>query len=106
MKPDIFYSLQPHEKAIQMIKEYMDESLFEPGKKWPTAEFELRTYSRWITNEILDAVRIRKNTPPLVIIEEIVEKMDRFSYMTEDTEQSLLFAIAKDTAEDISRLFL
>jgi hypothetical protein len=45
-------------------------------------------------------------TPPLMIIEEIVDKMKKFCYVTEDTEQSLMFAIAKDTAEDIARLFL
>ena len=45
-------------------------------------------------------------TPPLIIIVEIVHKMNEFCYMTENTEQSLMFAIAKDAAEDIARLFL
>ena len=45
-------------------------------------------------------------TPPLLIIEEIVDKMEKICYVTADTEQSLIFAIAKDAAEDIARLLL
>ena len=106
MKPDIYYQQNINAMAIDIVQEYYDECLFEPGKKWPIDEFELRTYGRWVATEILRALKADPMTPPLLIIEEIVDKMEKFCYVTADTEQSLMFAIAKDTAEDIARLFL
>ena len=106
MKPDIYYQRNINAMAIDIVQEYYDECLFEPGKKWPIDEFELRTYGRWVATEIIRALKADPMTPPLMIIEEIVDKMEKFCYVTEDTEQSLMFAIAKDTAEDIARLFL
>src|SRR5574344_1779610 len=106
MKPDIYYQQNINTMAIDIVQEYYDECLFEPGKKWPIDEFELRTYGRWIATEIILALKADPMTPPLMIIEEIVNKMKKFCYVPEDTKQSLMFAIAKDTAEDIARLFL
>ena len=106
MKPDIYYQRNINAMAIDIVQGYYDEYLFEPGKKWPIDEFELRTYGRWIATEIIRALKADPMTPPLMIIEEIVDKMKKFCYVTEDTEQSLMFAIAKNTAEDIARLFL
>ena len=106
MKPDIYCQQNINTIAIDIVQEYYNECLFEPGKKWPIDEFELRTYGRWVATEIIRALKADPMTPPLMIIEEIVDKMEKFCYVTEDTEQSLMFAIAKDTAEDIARLFL
>ena len=106
MGPDVGYCHHMNSMAIDVIQEYYNQNLFEPGKRWSAAEFDLRVYSRWIASEILNALNEDPMTPPLIIIVEFVHKMNEFCYMTENTEQSLMFTIAKDAAEDIARLFL
>jgi len=71
---------------------------------WPLCYFNQRSYSRWAANEILELVMDNPFSTPIDIIEEFIIKMDYFSCI--DLSTSLIFSIAKDTAEDILYLFL
>lgn len=92
--------------AIDIVSEYIENVLFEPGRKWPTYEFETRVYSRWAANEIIDAIKNNPGKPTILVVQRLIQTFRKFSFVTEDTEQSLIFAIAMDTAEDIACLFL
>lgn len=95
-----------NEAAVLAIINYMEECLFEPKRNWPEYWFNQKSYSRWAANEILERVMDHPMMPPIMVIEEFMITMDLYSCMAEDTRVSIIFSIAKDTAEDIMSLFL
>lgn len=94
-----------NESDILKIVKYMEECLFEPRLNWSKHWFENRTYSRWAADEILGLILDDPFTPSNVIIKKFIAKMESFSEVAEDTLASLIFSIAKDTAEEILLLF-
>lgn len=103
--------------AITSIQRYMDEHLFEPGYNWPSDEFIKRSYSRWIADEIIDRIIFESNKlpqhisglerlTPLEIINEMVDDLDYCSGKSYYGRFQNIFNVAKETAIDISMLFL
>lgn len=72
--------------------------------KWQKEYFYQNAYSRWAANEILGLLRRSKAYSSIPVLEEFVRKMDKYACMKSDN--SLMFSIAKDTAEDILDRFL
>ena len=66
--------------------------------------FAQMSYSVWAAEEVLNYVRNNQNRPVIYVIEEFVMKMNRYSYINNDT--SYVFSVAKDIAEDILDIFL
>lgn len=93
-----------YEAVLLILQDYMSEHLFEPGPKWPKYYFEERSYSRWVTLEIIDRVKKQKTTPPIVIIEDFIRELDDCSSANENNRK--LFSMARDAAEDVLSLFL
>lgn len=65
---------------------------------------EQESYSRWAINEILTLLENSDNTPPLIVIEQFRDKMDRYSCINPRT--SYVFSCAKDIAEWIIDLLI
>ena len=89
--------------AIERIKAYMDENLFEPSRNWPLYETERRIYSRWAVTEIIEALSSRPMDFPEIVVEEFLIKMIIFS-RDEDGLSNQMFVVAKEVAEDILHL--
>lgn len=84
------------------IKDYaMDR--FKPERIWPRTRFEFACYSEWAVNEILDLIQDRGAYHPIDVIEEFIEKMDRYSRM--NPKSHVTFSIARDIGEDILDMF-
>lgn len=90
-----------NEVAIYKIMGYIENALFEPRYRWSESVFKERSYSRWAAFEILERIMDRPFTPPDLIIDEFIIKMEYFSCFHEDTEASRMFIIARDAAQDI-----
>ena len=95
-----------HETAIAVIVEHFEENLFAPAKNWPDKWFTQRSYERWAAGEILTLVMNNPKTPAITIIESFMIQMLIFSSKAKDTKGPTIFAIAKETAEDILLLFV
>lgn len=95
-----------NEVVTTIIQEYIDKYLFEPASTWPKHEFNLRTYSRWAANELLERVKNRKSESPIDTIGEFIDEMDNYSEVGDDKYTRLIFAIARETAEEIALLFV
>lgn len=106
-----------YEKAIVTVQQYIEEHLFKPRSNWPTDEFAKRSYSRWIAEEILERfiaeserlpshISDRERLTPIEIIEELVYDLDYYSGRSYYGRFQNIFNIAKETAIDISMLFL
>jgi hypothetical protein len=90
-----------NDRAITAIENYMEECLFEPRLNWPKCTFDQQSYSRWAANEILGLIMDHPFTQVDTIVEEFMLKMDYFSCVAKDPNISIIFSIAKGTAEDI-----
>ncbi len=106
-----------YEKAIVTVQQYIEEHLFEPRSNWPTDEFAKRSYSRWVADEILNRfiaeserlpshISNKDRLTPIEIIEELVYDLDDYSGRSYYGRFQNIFNIAKETAIDISMLFL
>ena len=95
-----------NEIAIQEVKLYIEECLFEPRYNWPADIFEERSYSRWAAFEIIQRLMDQPFVSPILIIEGFMYEMASRSHIEEDLSKDHMFQIARDTAEDILCLFL
>lgn len=89
-----------------LIKEFRDEYLFAPKITWPESEFELRSYSRWAADEILRRLKEKPKVGAINIIQGFMEELDYCSELTDKWSVVRIFRIARETAEDILKLFL
>ena len=76
---------------------------YEPKCAWPKDNFERYCYAKWAVDEILRYLMDRKDTHPIVVIEDFVSKMNAYSFA--NRKFSLMFSIARDIAEDILDMF-
>lgn len=94
-----------HEDAAMEVIRYMDVHLFKPEIWWPADIFEERSYARWAANEILRRIIDDPFAPPDLIVVEFMCKMSALSFVDE-TENGRIFAIARETAENILYLLM
>lgn len=92
-----------NERAICTIR-YCLNRLLKTASNRRDYSLQQESYSRWAARELL--VRLEKNrtTPPLVLIEEFRDQMDRYSCVNMRT--SYVFSCAKDMAEWIIDLLI
>lgn len=108
--------MEEYEYALSIIKEYIEESLFKPQLSWPEYEFNVRCYSRWAAEEILERlIRESEKLPeyltgkvakkPSDIIREFINELHEYSQTADDTDSSIIFYSAERTAIDIALLY-
>ena len=83
---------------LRCIREYALESMNEPRWGLPKGYFEQRSYSKAAVEEILAAIR-KSDSPPYMVVEDFMRKMDKFALCKSRT--SVMFSIAYDMAENI-----
>lgn len=90
--------------SVQAIQEYIDEHYSKFPVMWNKDLFRQWSYSKWISNEILDLVKKEKQYPAKMVIETFIDKLDDWACKNDST--SRLFSAAYDAAVDIMDLFL
>lgn len=90
------------EEAVKLIREHIEESLFEPAGNWNNYQFRERSYSRWAANRLIDEIK-ESDRDPVRTIMSFVEKMDGFS--NKGNEADFIFSTARSTASTILYLF-
>ena len=90
-----------NEIAIAAILRYIDGYLFEPSWNWPRQYFNRRCYERWAASEIIDRLSDHPFDDPEQTVERFYLEMAYYSSFKEESEQNVMFAIAKETAMDI-----
>lgn len=88
--------MKSNESVKNMIRWYIRENK-NHRYLWQTDEYKQETYSIWVARELLNELRKNKNKPPLVVMEDFRDRMDRYSCMNPAT--SFIFSVAKDTTE-------
>ncbi len=84
---------------LSVIREYADECLREPRRRLPRGCFEQRSYQKWAVDEIVKSIESSRFTPPIMVVEDFIRKMDDFS--CSNHKNSIIFSIAHDVATDI-----
>lgn len=84
---------------LSVIRECADEYLKEPGWRMSKEWFKQVSYSRWAVGEILKSIEESRFTPPIMVVEDFIRKMDDFSCRNKKT--SIIFSVAHDMAENI-----
>lgn len=88
--------MKSNESVKNMIRWYIRENE-KHRYLWQTDEYKQETYSLWASRELLNELRKNKAKPPLIVMEDFRDKMDRYSCMNPAT--SFIFSVAKDTVE-------
>lgn len=84
---------------LSVIREFADECLKEPQYRLSRGCFEQRSYQRWAVDEILKNIEESKFTPPVLVVEDFIRKMDDFS--CKNKKAGIIFSVARDVAIDI-----
>lgn len=91
-----------NEAVIEAVNEYIEQFYNEPGLIfW---EFKTMVYSRWAANEILEKLISDPLTDPFLLVIEFYNRMDYFMALSKDPKSTPMFAIARDTAEEILQI--
>ncbi len=88
--------------ATESISNYISETIFEARSH--ASSFEKISCVRWAANEALDAISNHSQTPPLIVLEELKEKMQRCIHVHAETNE--IFQIATDTIDEIVHLLV
>lgn len=91
------------ERAIYTVR-YCLGQLLKKTSDWRGYSLEQESCSRWAAREILLLLEKNRDTPPLIIIEEFRDQMDKYSCLNRLT--SYRFSCAKDMAEWIIDLLI
>lgn len=85
--------------AILYIKdELMDMKMPNPWFKRYPGYFKQYSYTKWAYTECIKTIREHPNQAPLVSIDELYDKFDKFSC---NGERAIMFSVAKDAVENI-----
>lgn len=85
--------------AIQVVENYVGRLQRQPYPYWRSLDFAYQSYSKSAAIDILNILKKDATTPPLILIEEYKDLMDRYS--CESKRSSFMFSVAYDTADDI-----
>lgn len=95
-----------NDNAVDIIREYIQEYLFEPSVSWDKTEFMKRSYARWAAYEIVN--RIMDNPFDMILdtIDCFIAEMVIYVCCGKSRQSSFIFQTAIETAEDIALLFV
>ena len=85
--------------AIEAAMCYLERLENQPMGYWRSSEFAQLSYAKTAAREVVDLLKNDDSKPPLVIIEEYVDKMNKYACLNK--ERSIMFSVAADTAEDM-----
>ena len=88
--------MKSNESVKNMIRWYIRENE-KHRYLWQTDEYKQEVYSLWAARELLNELRKNRSNPPLIVMENFRDKMDRYSCVNPST--SFIFSVAKDTTE-------
>lgn len=88
--------MKSNESVKNMIRWYIRENE-NHQYLWQTDEYKQEVYSLWAARELLNELRKNRPKPPLIVMEDFRDKMDRYSCVNPAT--SFIFSVAKDTIE-------
>lgn len=90
------------EYVLMCLEDYMSEFCKEPRRGLPARRysFELASYNRATIKEIMRAIS-ESNLPPIIVVEDFVDKMDSFACKAKTTKAKQIFSIAYDMAVNI-----
>lgn len=93
-------------ESVQLVLNYLEEVLFEPGVHWPEHMFAERSYARWAASEIVGILMDHPFEDPDILVEAFMIDMMDHMYQAEHPHPRFIFATAKETAEDILKLLI
>lgn len=93
-----------NELFAQWIIESLEADIFKPSNA-SDYTFEELSYARWAAYEISELLMNRPHDSPDLIIEEFMLKMTVFEASEDDSRRKRIFAVARETAEDMLTIF-
>ena len=91
--------------AVLSLEAYENEHYFEPHLSWPKREFERRSIERWVTEEIINLIRMNPDTEPDILAEEFLFDLLKCMNETDNADRENQFRIATNVAENIIDYF-
>lgn len=86
-----------NEMAIRMIEDDLRRAEKNTTSPYSVIEFAQDSYCKTTYLELIDLLKKNKDMPPIVLIEDYVKKMEKYSCANEFS--SFMFAVSHDVAE-------
>lgn len=93
-----------HEREVQIIQDYANRCYFDLPKGAPIEYLKEHGYSTWAVKEVLHAIYANPFADPESLVMGFAVQMEYFYCLSDSPEQQEMFAMARETAEDILRL--
>lgn len=85
---------------MEALENYIDENLFMPNVRWPTLEFDKRSYERWAANEAINRI-MHSNLDPIDILRHFLNELKNCELEATDPSVRMIFGTAYDTVEEM-----
>ena len=91
-----------YDQDTSMLIAYIDARYFEPQSKWEDYWLRMRSYELWATDDILKSIYDHPFVDPREIIRGFIDRMELWlDIINDNTDQTYMFSVAKETAEDL-----
>lgn len=89
-------------EAIQKIREYRLNSLFDPGPNWPPDIANQRCWQQVGCDTLLGRIRENPFAEPMSVVEEFIVQMDKYSEI--NLQYCDMFQAMKEVGEQVVRI--
>lgn len=91
--------------CLETLEKFINENLFMPNVRWPTYEFDKRSYERWAAKEALDRV-MHSDLDPITVLQTFSNELHNYELEANDPSVRMIFEAAYDTVEEMGALLV
>lgn len=91
--------------CLETLEKFMDEELFMPSIRWPTYEFDKRSYERWAASEVIQRI-MHSKLKPIDILQNFLIQLRNCELESDDPNVRMIFETAYNTVEQMGALLV
>ena len=91
--------------CLETLEKFVKENLFMTNVRWPTYEFDKRSYERWAANEAINRI-IHSDLDPIDILCRFSNELHNCELEATDSSVRMIFESSKEVIEEMGALLV
>lgn len=91
--------------CLETLENFVNEELFMPSVRWPTYEFDKRSYERWAAEEAIHRIMYSK-LDPIDVLQNFLNQLHNYELESDDPGVRMIFETAYNTVEQMGALLV
>lgn len=91
--------------CLETLENFVNNELFMPSVRWPTYEFDKRSYERWAATEAINRI-MHSDLSPIDILQRFLNQLHNYEMESEDPNVRMIFESAYNIIEQMGSLLV